>query len=81
MYQNKTFKTMALTTIAMSVLSMSSVATAEEPKIEMEKCTGIVKAGKADGQSTIDGKQVDWILMPAGQCIKFVGGKVVFEKK
>lgn len=52
---------------------------ADTPK--MEKCTGIVKAGKADGQSTIDGKKVDWIKMPAGQCIKFVGGKVVFDKK
>ncbi len=63
------------------LIGLLSVATetfaADAPK--MEKCTGIVKAGKADGQSTIDGKQVDWIKMPAGQCIKFVGGKVVFD--
>jgi len=78
MYNNKTFKTIALATLTLSVLSISSTAISAEPK--MEKCTGIVKAGKADGQSTIDGKQVNWILMPVGQCMKFVGGKVVFEK-
>ncbi|MEE9444289.1 MAG: DUF2282 domain-containing protein [Cocleimonas sp.] len=79
MHKNKIFKTIAFTTITMSVLSMSATIVAAETK--MEKCTGIVKAGKADGQSTIDGKQVDWILLQEGQCMKFVGGKVVFEKK
>ena len=66
--------------ILLGMYSLGSTAyAAEAPKFE--KCTGIVKSGKADGQSIIDGKQVDWIKMPAGQCIKFVGGKVVFDKK
>jgi len=64
--------------VALVSLNTSAYA-ADAPKLE--KCTGIVKAGKADGQSTVDGKLVDWILMPAGQCIKFVGGKVVFDEK
>lgn len=49
----------------------------------VEKCYGIVKAGKNDcgsataqcaGSSTKDGAKDAWILLPKGTCDKIVGG-------
>ncbi len=73
------YKTLTPVTLIGLILAGSNAYAADAPKLE--KCTGIVKAGKADGQSTVNGKLVNWIKMPAGQCIKFVGGKVVFDNK
>ncbi len=51
----------------------------------MEKCAGIVKAGKNDcgtsnsscaGTSTKDGDKEAWIYLPKGACEKIVGGMV-----
>ncbi len=49
----------------------------------MEKCYGVVKAGKNDcqtntsacaGTSTKDGQKDAWIYLPKGSCDKIVGG-------
>jgi uncharacterized membrane protein len=50
---------------------------------QMEKCAGIVKAGKNDcgsgtnacaGTSKTDGDKSAWIFIPKGTCAKIVGG-------
>lgn len=50
---------------------------------EMEKCYGVVKAGKNDcqtassacaGTSTTDGQKDAWVYVPKGTCDKLVGG-------
>ena len=68
------------------VLGMSAVsqqAFAAEKK--MEKCYGVVKAGKNDcqtansscaGTSTSDGQKDAWVLLPAGTCEKMVDGNL-----
>jgi uncharacterized membrane protein len=52
-------------------------------KGDMEKCAGIVKAGKNDcgsagnacaGTAKKDGEKDAWILVPKGTCAKIVGG-------
>lgn len=51
----------------------------------MEKCQGIVKAGKNDcgtskhgcaGQASSDNDAEEWIYLPVGTCAKITGGKV-----
>jgi uncharacterized membrane protein len=55
-------------------------------KGDMEKCGGIVKAGKNDcgtaghscaAQSTTNGGADEWVYLPKGTCEKIVGGKVI----
>ncbi len=57
---------------------------------KMEKCSGIVKAGKNDcgtatsscaGTAKADGEPDTWIYLPKGTCEKIVGGTVVASKK
>lgn len=69
--------------IALGLLTASTTALAEKPK--MEKCYGIVKAGKNDcqtstsacaGTSKKDGQKDAWILIPKGTCEKIVGGSL-----
>ena len=52
---------------------------------DMEKCYGVVKAGKNDcqtatsscaGTSTADGQADAWVFLPKGSCEKIVGGSV-----
>jgi uncharacterized membrane protein len=52
---------------------------------EMEKCAGVVKAGKNDcattkhacaGQAAKDGDPEEWILVPKGTCDRIVGGAI-----
>jgi uncharacterized membrane protein len=59
-------------------------------KVEMEKCYGVVKAGKNDcqtaasscaGTSKKDGQKDAWILIPKGTCEKIVGGSLASAKK
>jgi uncharacterized membrane protein len=61
---------------------------ADPPKVE--KCSGVVKAGKNDcqtavsacaGTATKDSQKDAWIILPAGTCEKIVGGTVVASKK
>jgi uncharacterized membrane protein len=61
-------------------------STALAAKEGMEKCAGIVKAGKNDcgtashscaGQAAKNSAPDEWVYVPAGTCEKIVGGKVV----
>ncbi|MFZ9478312.1 MAG: DUF2282 domain-containing protein [Steroidobacteraceae bacterium] len=61
------------------------VAQAMGPKEGMEKCHGIVKAGKNDcganghgcaGQAKTDGDKNEWITLPKGSCERIVGGSL-----
>ncbi|MCR4301892.1 MAG: DUF2282 domain-containing protein [Sulfuricaulis sp.] len=65
-------------------------ATALAAKPGMEKCAGVVKAGKNDcgtsvhacaGQATKDADASEWIYVPTGTCEKIVGAKLVTAKK
>lgn len=79
----RTIKKAIAGAIGLSLYSQACIAHAdEEPK--MEKCYGIVKAGKNDcgtathscaQQSTKDSDEAEWIYLPLGVCEKIVGGK------
>jgi uncharacterized membrane protein len=74
---------------ALALGLMSGVSQAAE-KIEMEKCYGIVKAGKNDCQTSSsacagtakkDGQKDAWLYMPKGTCEKIVGGMLASAAK
>jgi uncharacterized membrane protein len=84
--------TSAITTTALAGLlllattAISTAAQADVPK--MEKCYGIVKAGKNDcqtnthacaGTATKDGQKDAWIYLPKGTCEKIVGGSLTMK--
>ena len=59
-------------------------------KAGMEKCTGMVKAGKNDcgtskhacaGQSIKDSAAEEWLYVPTGTCDKIVGASVYVPDK
>ena len=81
MYNKKNmFNKITLVGIAtLTLLTISSTVATASTKPKMEKCTGIVAPGKADGQKIVNGKKVDWIFVPAGACSKFVGGEVISD--
>ena len=63
--------------------AVSTTAQADVPK--MEKCYGIVKAGKNDcqtnsnacaGTAKKDGQKEAWLYLPKGSCEKIVGGSL-----
>ncbi len=68
------------------VIMSSNAALAKDAK--MEKCYGVVKAGKNDcasakkgshscaGSATVDGDKSEWILLPAGTCDRLVNGSM-----
>lgn len=67
--------------ILLGAAGAASTAAAATP--EVEKCFGIVKAGKNDcqtktsacaGTSKQDGQKDAWIYVPKGSCDKIVGG-------
>ena len=66
-----------------AVDTLSAVAADKPPR--MEKCYGIVKAGKNDcqtsntacaGTSTKDSQKDAWLYIPKGSCEKIVGGSL-----
>lgn len=68
-------------------LSASTPALAAAEK--MEKCFGVVKAGKNDcqtsvsacaGSATKDSQKDAWIYLPKGSCEKLVGGSLSAAK-
>jgi len=69
--------TFALTTIGLVSVTSSSFAA----EVKKDKCMGIAKEGMGDGKVTIDGKVEEWLYLPAGACEKFVGGRLLIEKK
>ncbi len=71
--------------IGSAALATISLAEAKEEK--MEKCYGIVKAGKNDcadskqthscaGEAKVNGGEHEWILLPKGTCERIVNGKL-----
>jgi uncharacterized membrane protein len=84
----KTVVSSALATvIAMGALGLQSEAFAADKDMDkMEKCYGVVKAGKNDcktlsnacaGHSTADSQKDAFIAVPAGTCERIVGGSLV----
>ena len=82
---NKTSKFMfAAGALALGLASLATNASAEAPE-GMEKCAGVVKAGKNDcgaaghscaGQAATDADANEWVFVPAGLCDKLAGGVV-----
>jgi uncharacterized membrane protein len=79
-----------LKSAVVSAIALGLAATpALAAKPGMEKCAGIVKAGKNDcgtsklscqGSSTKDSDAEAWIYVPTGTCEKIVGAKVYTPK-
>jgi uncharacterized membrane protein len=72
----------------LSMRGAASTALAAD-KPPMEKCYGIVKAGKNDcqtaasacaGTSKQDGQKDAWLFVPKGSCEKIVGGSLTAKK-
>ncbi len=88
----KNINTTLITTAITGALALgmySGISQAAE-KVEMEKCYGVVKAGKNDCQTAAsscagtakkDGQKDAWILIPKGTCEKIVGGTLASAKK
>lgn len=64
---------------------LSGTQTAVAAKKDMEKCYGIVKAGKNDcqtsnsscaGTAEVDNKPTAFLVLPKGTCEKIVGGSL-----
>ena len=79
----------SLLAVGMSAGAAQALASDDNGK-KMEKCAGIVKAGKNDcgtatsscaGTAKADGEPDTWIYLPKGTCEKIVGGTVVASKK
>lgn len=91
MNMNKQVMAAALMALSMAATSGTLFAaddTKDGAKIEMEKCSGIVKAGMNDcgtnghacaGQAKADSEAGEWIKVPKGTCEKITGGVVVQE--
>lgn len=80
-----TTKLIVSTALSSLIITASLTATAFAEKPGMEKCGGVVKAGKNDcgnakhscaGQSAKDGDKEEWMYVPTGSCEKIVGGEV-----
>ncbi len=83
---NKLLVATAVAAVIGTGISINALAKAPE----MEKCAGIVKAGKNDcgsgksgcaGQVMVDRSPEGWIYLPKGTCEKIVGCKVVKDEK
>lgn len=74
--------TTALTSLLL-LAGSAAITTAQADVPQMEKCYGIVKAGKNDcqtnsnacaGTAKKDGQKDAWLYLPKGSCEKIVGG-------
>ncbi len=84
MNKGKTLAQSAL--VGMFALGLATASqTAMADKKDMEKCYGIVKAGKNDcqtsssscaGTAEVDNKPTAFIVVPKGTCEKIVGGSL-----
>ncbi|MFT6106308.1 MAG: putative membrane protein [Rickettsiales bacterium] len=78
------------TFISSVIIGAASIVIATTPalaKSQMEKCYGVVKAGKNDcshlkgahscaGSAATDGDKNEWIYLPKGACKRIVGGEI-----
>ena len=83
-------KTSATVTAISSLLTLGAAALSATPtfaadKVEMEKCYGVVKAGKNDcagpahacaGQSKTDAGGKEFVTLPKGTCARLTGGSL-----
>jgi uncharacterized membrane protein len=77
-------KSATLAIAGLAIMSSTSAMAKASPK--MEKCYGVVKAGKNDcssakkgahscaGAATINGDKNEWVYLPKGTCDRLVGG-------
>lgn len=84
---------LAVTTALVSLVAfgaMSAKNTYAEDKADMEKCYGVVKAGKNDcktmsnacaGHSTADSQADAFIALPKGTCERIAGGSLAAPAK
>lgn len=68
-----------------SLFALGSLGATAADKAPVEKCYGVVKAGKNDcqtaasacaGTATKDGQKDAWIYVPKGTCDKIVGASL-----
>jgi uncharacterized membrane protein len=83
-------KTSATVTAISSLLTLGAAALSASPsfaadKVEMEKCYGVVKAGKNDcagpahacaGQAKADSGGKEFVTLPKGTCARLAGGSL-----
>ena len=82
-------KTSAAVTAIGSLLTLGAAALTSPSfaadKVEMEKCYGVVKAGKNDcagpahacaGQAKADAGGKEFVTLPKGTCTRLVGGSL-----
>jgi uncharacterized membrane protein len=82
-------KTSATVTAISSLLTLGAALSASPSfaadKVEMEKCYGVVKAGKNDcagpahacaGQSKTDAGGKEFVTLPKGTCARLTGGSL-----
>jgi uncharacterized membrane protein len=82
-------KTSATVTAISSLLTLGAAALATPSfaadKAEMEKCYGVVKAGKNDcagpahacaGQAKVDSGGKEFVTVPKGTCARLAGGSL-----
>jgi uncharacterized membrane protein len=82
-------KTSATVTAISSLLTLGAAALATPTfaadKVDMEKCYGVVKAGKNDcagpahacaGQAKVDSGGKEFVALPKGTCAKLAGGSL-----
>ena len=78
-------RNMVITTAIGSLFALGSLAAIAADKAPVEKCYGVVKAGKNDcqtassacaGTATRDGLKDAWIYVPKGTCDKIVGASL-----
>ena len=82
-------KTSAAVTAISSLLTLGAAALASPSfaadKVEMEKCYGVVKAGKNDcagpahacaGQAKADAGGKEFVTLPKGTCARLTGGSL-----
>ena len=76
---------MVITTAIGSLFALGSLDAIAADKAPVEKCYGVVKAGKNDcqtassacaGTATRDGLKDAWIYVPKGTCDKIVGASL-----
>lgn len=75
--------------MTLGLLTGAVIAAESKDSKEMEKCYGVVKAGKNDcaanghacaGQAKTSSDGSEWISLPAGTCERLIGGSATPKK-
>jgi uncharacterized membrane protein len=78
-------RNIVITTAIGSLFALGSLGATAAEKAPVEKCYGVIKAGKNDcqtsksacaGTATKDGQKDAWIYVPKGTCDKIVGASL-----